>query len=147
VLVPVYSAMATCHAAACQACQAAHWQCQGHATSAPCCIGQQLHCRRAGPALAATAAEVTSAHTPALQAEAIKAWKAAPSHLLLADQAGSGKTLAYLLPLVQAMRQAELKNGRATTSCSPQVVVLTPTTELAQQVRRWWCSSTGGKPP
>lgn len=69
-----------------------------------------------------------------LQAEASKAWKSAPGHLLLADQAGSGKTLGYLLPLVQEMRQKELKEGRATTSCSPQVVVLTPTTELAQQV-------------
>jgi superfamily II DNA/RNA helicase len=69
------------------------------------------------------------------QAEASKAWKAAPGHLLLADQAGSGKTLGYLLPLVQEMRQKELRDGRATTSYSPQVVVLTPTTELAQQVR------------
>jgi hypothetical protein len=75
--------------------------------------------------------------SPALQAESLKAWQQAPGHLLLADQAGSGKTLAYLLPLVQEMRRAEQRSGRATTSCSPQVVVLTPTAELAQQVRSW----------
>lgn len=36
------------------------------------------------------------------QAAALRAWKTADSlHIAIADQAGSGKTLAYLLPLVQ----------------------------------------------
>ncbi|GFH30702.1 uncharacterized protein HaLaN_29601, partial [Haematococcus lacustris] len=37
-----------------------------------------------------------------IQAGALKAWRSAEAqHLALADQAGSGKTLAYLLPLFQ----------------------------------------------
>jgi ATP-dependent RNA helicase DDX18/HAS1 len=36
-----------------------------------------------------------------------------PQHVLLADQAGSGKTLAYLLPLLQRLARFEQTAGRA----------------------------------
>ena len=51
----------------------------------------------------------------------------------LADQTGSGKTLAYLAPIVQAVRAAEAADGR-TPDGAVRVIVLTPTSELAQQV-------------
>ena len=51
----------------------------------------------------------------------------------LADQTGSGKTIAYLAPIVQAVRAAEAESGR-TPDGSVRVIVLTPTSELAQQV-------------
>ena len=51
----------------------------------------------------------------------------------LADQTGSGKTIAYLAPLVQSLRDAERVSGR-TPAGHVRAVVLTPTSELAQQV-------------
>ncbi|KAL2466332.1 DEAD-box ATP-dependent RNA helicase 50 [Abeliophyllum distichum] len=53
---------------------------------------------------------------------------------ILADQSGSGKTLAYLLPLVQRLRQDELQGLGKPVSQSPRVVILVPTAELASQV-------------
>ena len=55
-------------------------------------------------------------------------------HVLLADQAGSGKTLAYLLPLLQRVQKIEVEQGRG-KSKKPRLLVLTPTSELATQVR------------
>ena len=51
----------------------------------------------------------------------------------LADQTGSGKTIAYLAPIVQALREAETTSGRIPGG-SVRAIVLTPTSELAQQV-------------
>ena len=50
--------------------------------------------------------------------------------------AGSGKTLAYLLPLVQRMREEEKSACDSLTlrNC-PRVIVLAPTTELCAQAR------------
>ncbi|KAJ4843918.1 DEAD-box ATP-dependent RNA helicase 50 [Turnera subulata] len=54
---------------------------------------------------------------------------------ILADQSGSGKTLAYLLPLIQRLRQEEQLLGRGDTSSGgPRVLILVPTSELASQV-------------
>lgn len=53
---------------------------------------------------------------------------------ILADQSGSGKTLAYLLPVIQRLRQEELQGLSKSTSGSPRVVILAPTAELASQV-------------
>jgi len=55
-------------------------------------------------------------------------------HVLLADQAGSGKTLAYLLPLLQRVQKIEEQKGRSKPR-KPRLLVLTPTSELATQVR------------
>ncbi|GBF95962.1 DEAD-box ATP-dependent RNA helicase [Raphidocelis subcapitata] len=58
-------------------------------------------------------------------------------HVALADQAGSGKTLAYLLPLLQALVEEEAAAGRPCTAPgSPRLLVVAPTVELAQQVQR-----------
>ncbi|KAJ9528402.1 hypothetical protein QJQ45_020328, partial [Haematococcus lacustris] len=74
----------------------------------------------------------------AWQAGALKAWRSAEAqHLALADQAGSGKTLAYLLPLFQALKAEDMLRGSpATQAGSPRAVVLLPTVELVQQVYR-----------
>jgi len=55
-------------------------------------------------------------------------------HCWVTDAAGSGKTLAYLLPLLAQLRAAEARGApRAAPGC-PHVLVLAPTSELAQQV-------------
>tara|TARA_B110000977_G_scaffold65561_1_gene89340 strand:+ start:739 stop:2883 length:2145 start_codon:yes stop_codon:yes gene_type:complete len=54
-------------------------------------------------------------------------------NILLADQAGSGKTLAYLLPLLQKLHSVELTKGRAAPN-KPRLLILCPTGELVMQV-------------
>ena len=58
---------------------------------------------------------------------------ASPGALLMADQAGSGKTLAYLLPLLQRLQAVERTAGRAAPN-RPRLLVLCPTSELVVQV-------------
>ncbi|CAH1433205.1 unnamed protein product [Lactuca virosa] len=55
---------------------------------------------------------------------------------IIADQSGSGKTLAYLLPVIQSIRQDELQGLAKSLPQSPRVVILVPTAELASQVLR-----------
>jgi len=55
------------------------------------------------------------------------------NHVLLADQAGSGKTLGYLLPLLQRLERLERDSGMS-VSKRPRALVLVPTSELARQV-------------
>jgi len=56
---------------------------------------------------------------------------------IVADQTGSGKTLAYLLPTVQRMMEQIRGGGLSLAqSRSPYIVIITPTTELANQVSR-----------
>ncbi|CAN6296865.1 unnamed protein product [Urochloa humidicola] len=53
---------------------------------------------------------------------------------VIADQSGSGKTLAYLCPIVQNLRKEEVQGLHKSSPRNPRVVVLTPTAELASQV-------------
>ncbi|OVA04840.1 Helicase [Macleaya cordata] len=53
---------------------------------------------------------------------------------IIADQSGSGKTLAYLAPVIQHLRQEELQGLGKSSSGGPRVVILVPTAELASQV-------------
>ncbi|XP_008222311.1 PREDICTED: DEAD-box ATP-dependent RNA helicase 50 [Prunus mume] len=53
---------------------------------------------------------------------------------MIADQSGSGKTLAYLAPVIQRLREEELQGLSKPLSQSPRVVILVPTAELASQV-------------
>lgn len=53
---------------------------------------------------------------------------------IIADQSGSGKTLAYLAPIIQNLRHEEVLGlGKSSSRC-PRVVILVPTAELASQV-------------
>ncbi|XP_022773587.1 DEAD-box ATP-dependent RNA helicase 50-like isoform X2 [Durio zibethinus] len=53
---------------------------------------------------------------------------------IIADQSGSGKTLAYLTPVIQRLREEELQGVSKSTSGSPRAVIIVPTAELASQV-------------
>ena len=56
---------------------------------------------------------------------------------IVADQTGSGKTLSYLLPLVQRMvKTAETATKKSKKEYgSPKVLILAPTAELADQIK------------
>lgn len=58
-------------------------------------------------------------------------------HSIIADQTGSGKTLSYLLPTLQRMIELT-RNGTIgpVQSRAPYILIITPTTELANQVSR-----------
>lgn len=72
-----------------------------------------------------------------IQAAAFKALSTGAPHVVLADHAGSGKTLAYLAPLVQAIKAEEKVLGKpGTTPNCPRVVVVVPTSELCAQILR-----------
>lgn len=53
---------------------------------------------------------------------------------IIAEQSGSGKTLAYLAPLIQRLREEELQGKSKSFSKSPRGLILVPTAELAAQV-------------
>lgn len=55
---------------------------------------------------------------------------------IIADQSGSGKTLAYLAPVIQRLRQEEMDGTSNSAPKSPRALVLVPTAELASQVLR-----------
>lgn len=57
---------------------------------------------------------------------------------IIADQSGSGKTLAYLAPVIQCIRQEEVLGLGKSSSRSPRVIILAPTAELASQVGAWF---------
>lgn len=71
-------------------------------------------------------------HRPShVQAEAFRALSptAASKHVVIADQAGSGKTLAYLVPLLQRYKAKESSaDSNAPKANCPSLVVLAPTT-------------------
>ena len=72
-----------------------------------------------------------------LQAAAYGALMSGARHVVLADHAGSGKTLAYLLPLLQVLKEEErVLGGAATQPNCPRLIVLVPTAELCAQVLR-----------
>jgi superfamily II DNA/RNA helicase len=60
--------------------------------------------------------------------------KRGTQNIVFADQTGTGKTLAYLLPLIHALKQDELLNGRNELVGRPRAIVIVPNRELAAQV-------------
>jgi ATP-dependent RNA helicase DDX18/HAS1 len=67
------------------------------------------------------------------------------SSVVIAEQTGSGKTLAYLIPLIQHMIHTKKQQGNSTITipnsssnisvATPKLLILTPTAELADQIR------------
>ncbi|WIA29127.1 hypothetical protein OEZ86_011638 [Tetradesmus obliquus] len=53
---------------------------------------------------------------------------------LLCSQTGSGKTMAYLLPVVHMLKQREQEEGYMRRAKRPKIVVLGPTKELTEQI-------------
>ena len=68
-----------------------------------------------------------------VQAEVIPA-ALAGSDLLVSSQTGSGKTAAFLLPLINQLIEANPNSSPVPGRAQPKVLVLCPTRELAQQV-------------
>ena len=64
-----------------------------------------------------------------MQQHAAEAILGSDGDVVLLSPTGTGKTLAYLLPLVQLIGQSAIGNGQ----CSPQALVITPGRELALQ--------------
>lgn len=63
-----------------------------------------------------------------VQAAAYRGLLSEAPHLVVGDHSGSGKTLAYLAPLVQLLRQEEQAAGSAVSSSNcPRLVVVVPT--------------------
>ncbi|CAA6660869.1 unnamed protein product [Spirodela intermedia] len=56
--------------------------------------------------------------------------------VVLGSHTGSGKTLTYMLPLVQLIRRDEEMSGMLMKARRPRAVVLCPTRELSEQVFR-----------
>ena len=56
-------------------------------------------------------------------------------HFLVASHTGSGKTLTYLLPVIQQIKDAEKATGARAKPKRPRVLIIGPTRELAEQVR------------
>ncbi len=54
--------------------------------------------------------------------------------LIAAAQTGTGKTLAYALPVVDLIKKQEERHGISMQKGAPTVIILTPTRELARQV-------------
>ncbi|KAI8113511.1 hypothetical protein M9435_003512 [Picochlorum sp. BPE23] len=72
-----------------------------------------------------------------IQAESFAALESDAMHVLLADHAGSGKTLSYLVPLLQQLKVEEkAKGGPVGRPGQPRIVVIVPTAELCTQVLR-----------
>jgi len=72
-----------------------------------------------------------------IQAAAFSALNSEAMHVLLADHAGSGKTLSYLVPLIQKLKQDESENGGPFSAPGqPRIVIVVPTSELCAQVLR-----------
>ena len=112
-----------------------------------------------GAELCAALAAIGAARPSHVQASAWKAVSAvggASPHVAITDAAGSGKTLAYLVPLLAQLRAAETAGAPRAGSSAPRVVVLAPTAELCAQilatcralsasgVRLRSCAMTGG---
>lgn len=72
-----------------------------------------------------------------IQTAAARALSSSARHVVIADHAGSGKTMAYLLPLLSLIKREEKEAGEAMRKPNrPQIVVVTPTAELCAQVVR-----------
>jgi ATP-dependent RNA helicase MRH4 len=72
---------------------------------------------------------------PSLETEKASGWK----QFLLASETGSGKSIAYLLPLLQNLKLSELNSPTPTSTASeralnPRALILAPTHELTRQL-------------
>ena len=62
----------------------------------------------------------------------VSAWQEASFQTRVDCRTGCGKTLAFVLPIVETLAKAGITSERGRT---PRVIVLAPTRELAKQVR------------
>jgi superfamily II DNA/RNA helicase len=55
-------------------------------------------------------------------------------HMIVAAETGGGKTLAYLLPLIESLLQWKLSNRLIKIENAPFAIILVPTRELVVQI-------------
>eukprot|EP01122_Echinamoeba_exundans_P007022 TRINITY_DN207_c0_g1_i2.p3 TRINITY_DN207_c0_g1~~TRINITY_DN207_c0_g1_i2.p3 ORF type:complete len:377 (+),score=52.07 TRINITY_DN207_c0_g1_i2:1885-3015(+) len=55
---------------------------------------------------------------------------------VVADQTGTGKTLAFLVPLMEHLKSDEARDGPFTDLCRPRGIIIAPSRELAEQIGR-----------
>ncbi|XP_009859879.2 putative ATP-dependent RNA helicase DDX28 [Ciona intestinalis] len=58
------------------------------------------------------------------------------NNVMFAAETGSGKTFAYLLPIIHKLMRSRAEGGGDQVFVSPKALILTPTKELSQQVMR-----------
>ena len=78
-------------------------------------------------------AELGFTHATPVQAQVIPAALTGVD-LLVSSQTGSGKTAAFLLPLINQLIESNPNSSPVPVRAQPKVLVLCPTRELAQQV-------------
>jgi len=69
-----------------------------------------------------------------IQEKAIPAILKRKNHVVLASQTGTGKTLAYLLPLIHFLRTDEVVHNVEIRNSRPRALILVPNRELCQQI-------------
>ncbi len=82
-----------------------------------------------------TAPGASAAHDTASGASTTRS--AAPvvgASVVVAGETGGGKTLAFLLPVMELLKREEAKGALETRAARPRALVLAPTRELAQQI-------------
>ena len=101
--------------------------------------------------LAANARDAGLRRTTEIQRLAIPELVRGKSAVLLAET-GSGKTFAYLLPILASMTTPGRKGTKRSGRCCPACVVLTPSVELGRQVAHaaelaaYWSSASADVP-
>lgn len=87
------------------------------------------------PELTAALNKLSITEPTFVQEKAIPSMLKSTHHHLLAAQTGTGKTLAYLLPLLQKLKQEEIAEGRILTEpFQPRSLVILPNRELTVQL-------------
>ena len=86
------------------------------------------------PGLISVLSKLNITKPTSIQAQAIPSLLKSSHHHMLAAQTGTGKTLAYVLPLFHKLKQAEIDHSLVLTEkFSPRAVIVVPNKELSRQ--------------
>lgn len=91
---------------------------------------EQLDCK---PEMIEMLEKVKIRHPTATQARVIPQLRTG-RHMFVAAETGGGKTLAYLLPLVESFVRSRSSKQLVTMENAPFVIILAPTRELVAQI-------------
>lgn len=91
---------------------------------------EQLECK---PEMIEMLEKVKIRHPTAAQARVIPQLRTG-RHMIVAAETGGGKTLAYLLPLMESFVRWRSSNRLVATENAPFAIILAPTRELVAQI-------------
>lgn len=91
---------------------------------------EQLDCQ---PEMIEILDQVKIRHPTATQARVIPELRTG-RHMIIAAETGGGKTLAYLLPLIESFVRWKSSNRLVTVDNAPFAIILAPTRELVAQI-------------